>query len=94
MWFVFESKKAEKAIDKLPRHILEKYEFWRSVVQSSGPEGLKKFAGFKDHALKGEWGGHRSSYLNDAFRVIYWVEADVIRVNVVDINHHDYRRRS
>ena len=64
MWDVYESKTAEKNIDKLPKNILEKYELWRNIVQISGPEGLKEFKGFKDHALKGDWAGHRSSYLN------------------------------
>ncbi|MBC7467150.1 MAG: type II toxin-antitoxin system mRNA interferase toxin, RelE/StbE family [Bdellovibrio sp.] len=93
MWDVFEKKSAVKNIDKLPPSILEKYEFWKSVVQVSGTEGLKAFSGFKDHALKGEWKGFRSSYLNDAFRVIYQIERNEVRIFVIDVNHHDYRRK-
>jgi addiction module RelE/StbE family toxin len=93
MWIVFESRKAEKGIDKLPKHILEKYEFWKSVVHISGPEGVRGFPGFKDHALKGEWKGHRSSYLNEAYRVIYWIDGNQVKIYVVDVNHHDYRRK-
>jgi addiction module RelE/StbE family toxin len=93
MWTVFEARKAEKHIDRLPKHVLEKYEFWKNIAQISGPEGLRKFPGFHDHALKGEWQGHRSSYLSDSFRVIYWVDGQAIRVNVVDVTHHDYRRK-
>jgi len=93
MWTVFETRQAEKRIDRLPSHIHEKYEFWRSVARMSGPEGLKKFPGFRDHALRGEWKGHRSSYLNDSYRVIYWIDGQNIKVNVVDVNHHDYRRK-
>lgn len=93
MWTIFESKAAEKHIDKLPKYVIEKYEFWKNVVQVSGPKGLRQFSGFKDHALKGEWKGHRSSYLSDSYRVIYWIDGNSVRVNVVDVNHHDYRRR-
>lgn len=93
MWVIFETRKAEKVIDKLPRHIQEKYEFWKAVAKISGPEGLRKFSGFRDHSLKGEWEGHRSSYLNDSYRVIYWIDGDAVRVNVVEVTHHDYRRK-
>jgi len=93
MWEVLESRLAEKNIDRLPKYILEKYEFWKSVVQVSGPEGLRAFKGFKDHTLKGEWKGHRSSYLNDSYRVIYQADGQDVRVYVVDVNPHDYRRR-
>lgn len=93
MWVVFESKKAKKNIDKLPVHVAEKYEFWKAVVQVSGPEGLRRFPGFHDHALNSAWKTHRSSYLNDSYRVIYWIDGNSIRINVVDVNHHDYRRR-
>lgn len=93
MWEVFEKRSAVKNIDKLPNSIAEKYEFWKSVVQISGPDGLKAFPGFKDHPLKGEWQGHRSSYLNDSYRVIYTVKNNEVRVYVIDVNHHDYRRK-
>ena len=93
MWEVLESKTAEKNIDKLPQHILEKYEFWRNIVQISGPEGLKEFKGFKDHSLKGEWSGYRSSYLNQNYRVIYQIDKNEVRVFVIDVNHHDYRKK-
>ncbi len=93
MWDVYESKVAEKNIDKLPKNILEKYEFWRNIVQVSGPEGLKEFKGFKDHALKGDWVGHRSSYLNASYRVIYLIDKSEVKVFVIDVNNHDYRRK-
>ena len=93
MWEVLEKKTAVKSIDKLPQNLAERYEFWKSIVQISGPQGLRAFPGFKDHSLKGEWQGCRSSYLNDAYRVIYTVEGNEVRVYVIDVNHHDYRRK-
>lgn len=82
-----------KGIDKLPKHVLAAYEFWKNVVEISGPEGLIEFPGVKDHALKGEWSGHRSSYLNDAYRVIYRSSRDTVEVYVLEVTKHDYRRR-
>ncbi len=93
MWVILETKSAAKHVDRLPNHILEKYEFWRNIVKVSGPEGLRKFPGFKDHLLKGEWKGHRSSYLNDSYRVIYRIDAQSITVFVINVTHHDYRRK-
>lgn len=93
MWDIFEKRSALKNIDNLPYPILEKYEFWKNIIHFSGVEGLKKFKGFRDHALKGEWHGFRSSYLNDAYRVIYQVASEEVRVYVIDVNHHDYRRK-
>jgi len=93
MWTVLEARKSVKGIDKLPKHVLKAYEFWKNVVEVSGPEGLLTFSGFKDHPLKGEWTGFRSSYLNNAYRVIYRIVRDKVEVHVFDVNHHDYRRR-
>ncbi len=93
MWEVLEKRTAVKNIDKLPKTIAEKYEFWKSVVHLSGPDGLRAFPGFKDHSLKGEWQGYRSSYLNDAYRVIYQIDKNEVRVFVIDVNNHDYRRK-
>lgn len=93
MWRILESKKATKEIDTLPVHILERYEFWRSVVLVSGPDGIRQFPGFKDHALRGQWQGFRSSSLNDSWRVIYQTKRNHVTVHVVHVNHHDYRRK-
>jgi mRNA-degrading endonuclease YafQ of YafQ-DinJ toxin-antitoxin module len=42
-------------------------------------------------ALFGKWKGHRSSRLNDQFRVYYRVEGDRVLVKVVRITAHDHR---
>jgi plasmid maintenance system killer protein len=43
--------------------------------------------------LKGEWQGHRSSRLNQQYRVIYRIDRDRVFVEVVDVTAHDYRRK-
>lgn len=93
MYLVVETKTAAKELDKVPAEVLEAYEFWKSLVQVSGVSGLKAYPGFKDHSLKGEWQGARSSYLNRKWRVIYFARAEEIQVVVVRITAHDYRRK-
>ena len=64
------------------------------MVELSGPGAIRQIPGYRDHALKGEWAGARSSYLNIQWRVIYMVEADFIRIKVLEVNPHDYRKKS
>ena len=93
MWSVLEGKSASKQLDKAPREILEAYEFWKNVAINSGPAGLINFPGFKDHALKGQWMGARSSYLNIKWRVIYTLAESRLEVLVLEVNAHDYRKK-
>ncbi len=93
MWKVHESKRAQKNIERLPLYIQEKYYLWKTVVIASSPTGLFNNAGYKDHALSGEWEGCRSSRLNQQFRVIYSIEWDGVYVDVHDVNAHDYKKR-
>lgn len=67
--------------------------FWKSVAQADGPTGIGLLSGFKDHELKGEWSGARSSRLNLQWRVIYVVEKKVLRILVIEVNAHDYRKK-
>jgi addiction module RelE/StbE family toxin len=61
-------------------------------VSLSGPPGLRLIKGFHDEALSGQWAGHRSSRLGIQWRVIYQVEASEVRVLVMTVTAHDYRR--
>jgi addiction module RelE/StbE family toxin len=81
-----------KELDYAPTAIKARYEKWKSVVMMSGPIGLRLVPGFKDHALKGEWLGARSSSLNDKWRVIYVIESETLTVKVIRASAHDYRR--
>ena len=71
MWEVFEHRNVTKRLKRTPQEVLKRYEKWKDIVEVSGPEGLKLIRGFNDEALKGEWKGHRSSRLNQQYRVIY-----------------------
>jgi len=72
------------------REAFLKYELWKDLVFRHGPDKLREFPGFHDEKLKGDRAGQRSSRLNIQYRVVYRVEADFVRVSVIDINAHKY----
>ena len=86
-------KNASKALGKAPREIQEKFEKWKDIVQLQGTKGLFEIKGFRDHSLKGEWQGARASRLNDQWRVIYFVAANEIKILVMEVTPHDYRKK-
>ena len=94
MWRIEEHRDVDKVLSsrQVPIEILKRYEKWKDIVMLSGPPGLRAIRGFRDEALAGEWKGHRSSRLNEQWRVIYQVIADVVLVRVVRVTAHDYRR--
>ena len=93
MWEIHERRRASKELDQWPAEILKRYEKWKDVVRMSGPVGLRAIKGFRDESLRGEWKGHRSSRLNQQYRVIYRIHRDQVYVEVVDATPHDYRRK-
>ena len=93
MWEIYEHRRVVRQIRRLPTEILKRYEKWKDIVAISGPSGLRQIRGFNDEALSGESNGHRSSRLGQQYRVIYRIERDIIRVEVVTITPHDYRRK-
>jgi addiction module RelE/StbE family toxin len=94
MWRVVEATGVGKQLQRAPRHVQEKYEFWRNVAELDGPMGLRRLPGLRDHALKGEWQGARSSALSRRWRVIYAVRGDDLTVLVLEVNPHDYRKKN
>ncbi len=93
MWEIFEHRRTARQLKKLPIEILKRYEKWKDIVSVSGPAGLRMIRGFHDEALSGDWKGHRSSRLNEQYRVIYRIERNEVRVEVVSFTAHDYRRK-
>jgi addiction module RelE/StbE family toxin len=93
MWEIFEHRRTARQLKKLPIEILKRYEKWKDIVSVSGPAGLRMIRGFNDEALSGDWKGHRSSRLNEQYRVIYRIERNEVRVEVVSVTAHDYRRK-
>ena len=93
MWEIYEHRNAAKQLDALATEILKRYEKWKDIVRVSGPQGLRQVRGFNDEALRGDWKGHRSSRLNEQYRVIYRIERDAVLIEVVGVTPHDYRRK-
>lgn len=93
MWQVFEHRRVQRGVKKLPENVLKRYEKWKDIAQLSGPKGLRLIRGFNDEPLRGEWRGHRSCRLGRQYRVIYRVERQKLLVLVVDITAHDYRKK-
>ena len=93
MWDIYEHRRITKQLESLPIDVLKRYEKWKDIVAISGPQGLRKIKGLRDEPLKGEWKGHRSSRLNQQYRVIYKVEKVKVLIQVVNVTPHDYRRK-
>lgn len=95
MWTILEHQRADRELSsgRVPAEILKRYEKWKDIAMLSGPQGLRAIKGFRDEALSGDWKGHRSSRLNEQWRVIYSVEAAVMIVQVLRVTPHDYRKR-
>ncbi len=93
MWNVKIAKSADKALKKAPIEIRNAFDAWKNVAQLHGIEGLLKINGFRDHSLKGNWEGARSSSLNMQWRVIYYVSDNEICIFVLEVTPHDYRRK-
>lgn len=91
MWAIVEARDAAKALDKLPRHVGEKYAFWCAIVRQSGPVGLRAIKSFHDEKLSGSLSNRRSSRLSQQWRVLYHVDAETVTVYVDRITAHDYR---
>ena len=93
MWQIQEHRDVDKALSgRVPLDILKRYEKWKDIASLSGPQGLRAIKGFHDESLSGKWKGYRSSRLNEQWRVIYKIVADVLLVQVVSVTPHDYRR--
>ena len=93
MWEILEHRRVSRQLSRIPESIQQRYEIWKEIVGVSGPEGLRRIRGFNDEGLRGDWKGHRSSRLNQQYRVIYRIERDEVLVQVVEVTAHDYRRR-
>lgn len=94
IWRVLLEKRAAKSLENAPKQVKEKFEKWKDIVQQQGPLGLSSILGFRDHALSGEWKGARSSRLSFKWRVIYYLENRELKVVVVEVTAHDYRKKT
>lgn len=94
MWTVLESKSVLKRLAKCPKRIKLECEAWKKVFELSGPSSVRLIPGYKDHALKGQLQGARSSSLDYQWRMIYAVFENLIQVRVLEVTPHDYRKKN
>ena len=90
---ILEHRRTARQLKRLPDEILKRYQKWKDIVEVSGPAGIRLIRGFRDEPLSGEWQDHRSSRLNEQYRVIYRIEREEVVVEVVSVAPHDYRRK-
>lgn len=94
MWTILETTDAAKTLEAAQPHIRKKYQFWKSIVEASGPSKLREIKGFHDEALSGKLAGKRASRLNIHCRLIYEVYQDQVTVKVLVIDQqHSYRAK-
>jgi addiction module RelE/StbE family toxin len=86
------SKRANKELKYVPRHILVQFDLWIEIIENEGIAAMQMINGYRDHELVGNRLGQRSSSLSRSWRVIYCLdtEAKLLIVEVLEVNHHDY----
>ncbi|MBW2422147.1 MAG: type II toxin-antitoxin system mRNA interferase toxin, RelE/StbE family [Deltaproteobacteria bacterium] len=85
------TRRAEKQLRKLPRHIVDNLTIWVTAVELDGLEEVRRVPGYHDEKLKGDRAGQRSIRLSRGYRAIYEVKKDTARfVSVEEVSKHDY----
>jgi toxin HigB-1 len=84
------SRFAEKQIARLPIHIYRSFYFWVSAVESKGLIEVRKLSGYHDEPLNGSRSGQRSVRLNRSYRVFYIEISEIIEIQIIEVNKHDY----
>ena len=85
------SKRAQKDLGSVPRHVAIKLGAWSADVAVRGIEEVRKVPGYHDEPLKGTRAGQRSIRLSRAYRAIYIIDNDGAEfVSVEEVNKHDY----
>lgn len=86
------SKKAYKDLEKVPSHVVLKFQSWVEDVGVMSLREMRKIKGYHDEPLKGKRDGQRSIRLSKAYRAIYEVnDTDVVHfVEIIGVNKHVY----
>ena len=82
-----------RALPRLPRHVAVKLLGWIAAVETFGLETVRKTPGYHDEPLKGRRAGQRSTRLSRAYRAIYAIDQNAVRiehVRVIEVHKHDY----
>lgn len=86
------TKRAEKSLGRVPRHVAVNFLLWKREVETHGLEPVQKIPGYHDEALKGKLHGVRSIRLGLGYRAYYRIEKGAVRTLIVEeVNKHDYK---
>jgi proteic killer suppression protein len=89
---VLVSRRAEKSLEKVPKHVSVSFFLWAREVQQHGLEPVQRIPGYHDEPLKGKLRGVRSIRLGIGYRAYYRIEGASVRtVLVEEVNKHDYK---
>ena len=86
------SKRAQKDIKKVPKHIVKNFQRWALLIEDVGLVEVRKIKGFHDEPLFGDRSGQRSVRLSKAYRLFYLERPDgeINIVTVLEVNKHEY----
>lgn len=86
------SRRAERALSRIPDHIVRKLLAWVDAVEHEGLEAVRRIGGYHDEPLQGTRRGYRSIRLSRAYRAIYAIAWDgkVDIAIVEEVNKHEY----
>lgn len=81
----------EKLFRRIPQHVVMQFDGWVYCIEEKGFYYMQTIKGYRDHALKGNRLGQRSSSLNKSWRVIYILRlTNELIINVLEITNHEY----
>lgn len=86
------SRKAERDLKKIPKHIVMKLIAWIELVGKDGLSEARKISGYHDEPLLGKRKQQRSIRLSLAYRAIYKVNEknEIHFVEILEVNKHEY----
>jgi toxin HigB-1 len=85
------SRRAQRDLGSVPRHVAIKLWAWAADVEARGLDEVRKVPSFHDEPLKGRRLGERSIRLSRAYRAIYSIREDEVEfVLVEEVTKHDY----
>ncbi len=89
---VLVARRAEKSLEKVPRHVAVNFFLWKREVEQHGLQTVQKIPGYHDEPLQGKLRGVRSIRLGLGYRAYYRIEGTTVRtVLVEEVNKHDYK---
>lgn len=84
------TRKVEKALKKLPIHVLIQLQAWVDAVGYYGLLEVRKTPGYHDEPLKGSRRGQRSVRLTRSYRAIYLIKKEICHIEVIEVTNHEY----